>query len=104
LIAASTGLHVLDEVEHVDRARRIPSAAPGIGSSVISAPATNDLSPAPVRITARTASPFSSSGFAQFADYLGIERVETLGRLMDNGHRAVSLEKKIVKTHRARSA
>ena len=58
LIAAMTGLpELLDEIEHVLAAQGVVAAAAGVcsASSLMSAPATNDFSPAPVRITTRTA-------------------------------------------------
>ena len=71
----------------------------------MSAPATNAFSPAPVRITARTAaSSFSSSTARAVRSIVWVlSALRTLGRLMDDTATAPSRSrKKIVKAHRAR--
>ena len=77
---------VLDEIEDVLPGSACSRAAVGVcaASSLMSAPATNDFSPAPVRMTARTVSSRLQieNGAAQLVERLAFSALRTFGRLI----------------------
>ena len=85
------------------RACSLPSTGDSTASSLMSAPATNDFSPAPVSTIARTPASALQLGHRgrSSRERLGVQRVQDLGAVeRDDGDGAVALDQQVFKGHK----
>ena len=105
LIAAITGLpscSIASKICWPRRACSLPSTGVCTASSLMSAPATNDFSPAPVSTIARTPASALNAGDRgrQFVQRLGVQRVQDFRAVEgDDGDGIVALDQEVFKGH-----